>query len=472
MLILVLESSTTSAKAMLYDPLRGAVDTVSRPYSQAASQVNEVGAQDADQIFAQTAALGKEICQNRNIDLIATAGTWHTLLVTDENIRPLTPAFTWAYGGATEVADALRGQDDFCQAFYQRTGCMVHAIYPAFKLLMLKKLGFSLSGKRLCSQSSYNVYQLTGKAVTSHSSSSGSGLLNVHSRAWDQETLRLIGIEEGQLFTLTSYHDPLALSPRGAKVLGLPEGTPVIVNYPDGALNQVGAGALKPGKMTFSVGTSGALRLSAAAPHLPEKPSTWCYMSPDAWLIGAATSGACNCLDWYMSFFGGSLRYADLEDQNTDHENAPLFLPFLFGERCPGWHDAWTGGFSGIRPGHTPKEFYHSIQEGILFNLYQCYQLLCQLGGSPEQIHLSGGILNSPKWMQMCADIFGREMLYSDISNVSMIGAAVLGMKVLGFLDSIEDHQQKGCEVLVPDPSMHQLYAQRFAAYLERYQKI
>lgn len=468
-LILVLESSTTSAKAMLFDPARGAAGTLSRPYSSAASQLKEVGAQDADLVFAETAALGRQICQGKKIDLVATSGTWHSLLVTDGDIRPLTPSFTWAYNGAAAAAERLRAREPFCRAFYQRTGCMVHAIYPAFKLMMLKEQGFSLSGKRLCSQSSYNVFQLTGKTVTSASSSSGSGLLNAGSRGWDQETLAMLGIKEEQLFRLTNYHEPLALNTRGAGLLGLPEGTPVLVNYPDGALNQVGAGALRPGKMTFSVGTSGALRLSASAPRLPEKPSTWCYMSPDAWLIGAATSGACNCLDWYMNFFGGNLRYADLESGDIDRERAPLFLPFLFGERCPGWHDAWTGGFCGLRPDHTPRELYHSIQEGILFNLYQCYQLLSQLGGAPGEIHLSGGILNSPKWMQMCADIFGREMLCSDISNVSMIGAAVLGMKALGCLKDIADYAHVGGERLTPDPAKHAHYARRFAAYMERY---
>ncbi len=471
MLILILESSTTSAKAMIYDTTQGVIDTLSRSYSAEAAYEKEVGAQNADAVFSQTVSVGREICQGLKIDMVVTAGTWHNMMVTDADFVPLTPAFTWSYNGAAKVANQLRSDDAFCNAFYQRTGCMVHAIYPAFKLMMLKEQGFSLENKRLCCQSSYNTYQLTGQAVMSDCSASGSGLLNVHTRNWDIETLDMLDIHAKQLFELTTYHNPLKLSAHGAKLLGLPQGTPVLPSYPDGALNQVGAGALRPGKMTFSVGTSGALRISTIKPALPQKPSTWCYMSPDSWIIGAATSGACNCIDWFKNLFGHGATYADLEEQNINISDAPLFFPFLFGERCPGWQDAWKGGFLDLNPHHTKAEMYHSVQEGILFNLYQCYQILCQANGAPDEIHLSGGIMNSRKWMQMCADIFGRDMHCADITNVSMIGAAVLGTKALGLIDKLEDYQHQTSEIVKPNHTRHQLYAQRFDAYRSRYEK-
>ena len=145
----------------------------------------------------------------------------------------------------------------------------------------------------------------------------------------------------------------------------------MLPGYPDGALNQVGAGALKPGVMTFSVGTSGALRMSVEKPILPKKPSTWCYLSPNGWLSGAATSGACNCLDWLKTkFFTPNIPYEAIEAQAGEVEDMPIFLPFLFGERCPGWNDEWQGGFCNLLPQHGPADMYHSVQEGVLFNLY------------------------------------------------------------------------------------------------------
>lgn len=66
--------------------------------------------------------------------------------------------------------------------------------------------------------------------------------------------------------------------------------------------------------MTFSVGTSGAIRLTTSKPVLPKEPSTWCYMSPKNWMSGAATNGCCNCLDWFKEQVGMSrLSYGELE---------------------------------------------------------------------------------------------------------------------------------------------------------------
>ena len=472
MCILVLESSTSSAKAMLYDKDRGVVDMLSESYAPDTYDIGEIGAQNPEEIFLQTARVGKRLAAGRKIDAVIPGGTWHNVLVTDADVRPLTPAYTWTYNGAAWVASRLRADKAFCKSFYQRTGCMVHAIYPIFKLLALKEKGMDLSGKMFCSQSSYNVFRLTGERVTTDSTASGEGLLNVHTRQWDPDALALLGIVPEQLFRLTTYRETFPLSEEGARLLGIPAGVPVLPNYPDGALNQVGAGALTPGVMTFSVGTSGALRLSTARPVLPEEPSTWCYLSPNSWLSGAATSGACNCLDWCKEqFFPADMSYNQIEQADVDLEKMPFFFPFLFGERCPGWNDEWQGGFFRLRADHSAAALYRSVQEGILFNLYQCYNILCSENGIPAEVRLSGGITNSKLWQQMCCDIFGRDIVCSDVPHASMLGGAVLALEVLGGIDKIENFKVGTMERLTPDPQMHALYEKRYSIYLERYRQ-
>lgn len=98
----------------------------------------------------------------------------------------------------------------------------------------------------------------------------------------------------------------------------------------DGGLNQVGAGAVADGVMTFSVGTSGAIRLTTSKPVLSKEPSTWCYMSPKNWLSGAATNGCCNCLDWFKEQVGMSralLRRVGAGDQRLGEQPGVPPLP-------------------------------------------------------------------------------------------------------------------------------------------------
>lgn len=114
---------------------------------------------------------------------------------------------------------------------------------------------------------------------------------------------------------LITYRDTFPLSEDGAELLGLSPGIPVIPSMPDGSLNQVGAGALEDGVMTFSMGTSGSIRLTTHKPVIPDTPGTWCYLSPSTWLSGAATSGCCNCTDWYKDrVFGSEMSYGEIEE--------------------------------------------------------------------------------------------------------------------------------------------------------------
>ena len=64
------------------------------------------------------------------------------------------------------------------------------------------------------------------------------------------------------------------------------------------------------------------------------------------WMSGAAVSGACNCIDWFREkFMGGRMSFAELDLGEELPGRMPVFLPFLFGERNPGWNDGRMGGF-------------------------------------------------------------------------------------------------------------------------------
>ncbi|MCL1992520.1 MAG: FGGY-family carbohydrate kinase [Spirochaetes bacterium] len=470
-MILALECSTTSAKAMLFDPQSmEAVRVKSRAYPrQAASFGGVPGAQDTLSVIALAASLGKEVADGADVQALALGGTFHSLLLCSRDGVPLTPTFTWMYGGAQGLAARLRRDARYTLDYYQRTGCMVHALYPAFQLMQLRDEGFDFSKGRVFSQGGFLFYTLTGSHLETASTNSGGGLINIHEKTWDSQTLAEIGLPAGSQAPLATYLDSRPLSPAGAALLGLKSGIPVLPSYPDGALNQVGSGALDWGVMTFSMGTSAAIRLSVPSARLSQRPGTWCYLSPAAWLSGAATSGACNCVDWAKGLLFPAQSFADLEGMEADYEDMPHFLPFLFGERCPGWDDGKKGGFYGLSARHSPASMYFSVLEGVLFNVFQCYEILCAANTPPKKIKLSGGILHSPRWQQMCADIFGREISCEAVPHASLVGAAVLALEHTGRLGSIRDYRVKEGRPLKPDEKNAHLFARRYKGYLAHY---
>ena len=467
MLILVLEASTTSAKAMLYNSDTHESKVLVKTYGK---MYDDVTIHKAEQVFMEMAALGKELAQWQDVSVVSLSGTWHSILLCDKNMTPKTPVYLWSHTGAADICRGLRGDAAFVDSYYHKTGCMVNAIYPAYKTLMLKEMGYDLGSYYIMGQGSYNTYRLTGRRVITECLASGTGLLNIHEKKVDRSILDEIGIEEGQLSELVPYSETIPLSDEGAALLGVKAGIPVIPCNSDGGLNQVGVGALEEGVMTFSVGTSGAMRLTTPQALIPDVPSTWCYLSPKSWLSGAATSGCCNCIDWFMnSLLETRGSYVELDGELDAGADTPVFLPFLFGERCPGWDDERRGGFSDITPQMGRRDLYRGVQEGVLYNLYQCYQHLVKLNGKPKKIKLSGGILHSQNWTQMCADIFQEEMEIDKEKQGSLIGGAVLAMELLGVIGDAKDYRPEACERIKPDFQNAQLYAKKYRRYLDVY---
>ena len=111
-----------------------------------------------------------------------------------------------------------------------------------------------------------------------------------------------------------TYRDARPLNARAAALLGVSPGIPVVPAHSDGALNQIANCAAVVGRMTFSVGTSGAIRLTTDRPVLPEGHQLWSYFGVTDWMSGAAVSGACNCIDWFREkFMGGRMSFAELD---------------------------------------------------------------------------------------------------------------------------------------------------------------
>lgn len=467
--ILALESSTTSAKAMLYHTETGTFTVETKAYEFPAG--TPIGKQDANIVFDTTMELGRKVSAGKQVDMIALVCTWHSVLLCDKNMQPATPLLQWTFTGASEICKKLREDEAYSLAYYQKTGCMVNATYPPFKLKLLREEGYRLEDYMVCDQGSYTMWRLTGNCVITDVTLSGGGMLNTHTRDYDDALNEELGIARENLPEIVPYNTSYPLTEQGAKLLGLQPGIQVIAAIADGASNHVGSGALAPGIMTFSMGTSAAMRLRADKPIIPDIPSTWCYVTPQSWLTGAATAGCTNCVDWCKEqLFGKNATYAQVEAGFGNLQEKPaVFLPFLFGERCPGWQDERMGGFYDLKPEHSAHDMYHAVLEGVLFNLYQCYQTLTDLVGTPHTIKLSGGIRHSAYWTQMCADIFQCPIELDPATQASTMGAVVIAMEKLGLIDDLLEMPFPKGEVIYPNAEHFARYQARFERYLYWY---
>ena len=472
MLILALEASTSSAKAMLFDTDTGAAETAAEAYDPS---ICRDGLTDTEQVFQCVARLGRKLAAGKPVAAIGLCATWHSVSVCDGDMRPVMRTHNWNYMAPAAMCREVRANRDLAGKLYTRTGCMPHVTYPRDMLRYLGQQGVSLKGRLLPSQGAYNLWRLTGAFRESVCSVSGGGFINIGSMDYDDFALDYCGVERSQFGRLCDYTATQPLSAEGAALLGVDAGIPVVPAHADGALNQVGDGAAASGRMTVSVGTSGALRFTVDRPVLPRSHALWCYRGATGHMAGAAVQGACNCVNWFKdTFLKGQFSFAELEAGVCPTGRPPLFMPFLFGERCPGWRDDRLGGFADIHPEHSLPDLYLAVQQGVLFGMYQCYEELTGSMGQPESIALSGGILNSPRWTRMAADLFGHEMLISQNANASLTGAVLLGMHAAGLVDDVAAYEfpsARGRAVVTPDAHNTRVLREHYRRYLEEYRR-
>jgi gluconokinase len=467
---------------MLFHEDEGVISEFSRPFAR---DVADGPTQNPDGIVASALDVLRQAVQwagAHGIDIAAVglAGTWHSLLLLDARRRPLGAISTWADLSAAPSVAELRQDAEFVTDFYHRTGCMVHAMYPVWKWFHLKRTQPEVACRvaHVSSQIEYVFQSLTGCLGVSSCTASGTGLLNINTLDWDDDILEMAGVRREQVGPLyEAFHtEPMLASV--AERVGLPSGVPVTVGCADGAMNQVGVGGVRSRTMSMSVGTSGALRSVHDEPRIPNTPSTWCYyLFGGKRLAGAAINNGTNCVDWFLSRAGvkgrdgGAYEVFSSGAGQVDVAGAPYFMPFLFGERCPGWREEREGGFCGVRASHDEFDLYHAVLEGVLFNMRQCYEILARVGGSPDQMLVSGGILNSDEWAQMASDIFGRELLATPTTNSSTVGAALVALQAVTGRGQAEEYIPQITRSFVPRDNMSEVYDRRYRRYLELYDR-
>jgi gluconokinase len=450
------------------------------------SRGNDLTLHDPYEAYKQTLRLGKKLRMNEKIDVIALVTTWHSLILCDQDFNPLSPTYLWSNQIAAKQCEEIKRDKEFVHDFYNKTGCPISGSYPFFKLQCLSIKDDIL----IADQGSFNLYQLTDVFATSHAMASGSGFYNTHKGNYDLDLLAKLSLTLEQLPKIVSLEESFPLNKISADILGVEPGIPVLGALPDGAANQFGASALLSEKesfgdktiakenikpiLTMSVGTSGALRIFSSKALLSKSQATWCYYMDTMWLIGTATSGAGNCVNLYKNkLFNAQVRYEDIEVKLKDHKypnslkNQGFFMPFIYGERSPGWNNNRYGGFLDIE-GLDSVESYIRVLEGVLFNLYQSYLEMEKLLALPKEIHISGGIVESEYWLHMCADIFGVTLVLDEFPHSSLYGGVRLAAASQG---QVIIDKGKARRKIIPDREGHEASLKRFDSYLKYYHR-
>tara|TARA_R110000868_G_scaffold332387_1_gene593418 strand:+ start:3150 stop:4577 length:1428 start_codon:yes stop_codon:yes gene_type:complete len=422
-----IDIGTTATKAVCFDKSGKVIHEYSKEYPMYHPESNQ-SIQKPKEVLEAVLYCIQEITMEHQPEFISFSSAMQSVLLIDELGNPLTDAIIWADNRAHDLAEALKVSAKG-SSFYKNTGIPIHTFSPMTKIAWLKEYEEKLFSKafKFISLKEYVWHQLTGEYAIDSSMASGTGIMNIHNLEWDIDILKFLGLHSNQLSKIVKpTHN----------CKGLNDDWLYIIGGGDGALANLGTGAMEPGKVALTIGTSGAVRLPIDKPFIDSQMRTQCYhLIDNQYLTLGAVSNGAIVLQWLKeSILKTEDSFETLFEQAvniTAGSDGLLFVPYLLGERAPIWDASAKGTLLGINIIHTQAHFIRATMEGILFGLLNILEILVPDKKIREQhtIMASGGFAKSDFWLQMTADIFQMEVRIAQTVEASAWGAVLIGFK-------------------------------------------
>lgn len=483
--ILVIDVGSSSVRANLYDRRARLVEDsqVTRPtvlHTAADGTADEdplalaLAVEDVvDEALARAGPRASEIAAV-GLDTLVFAACG-----VDAQGSPLTPLYTYADTRARREALDLRRELDF-SAVYQRTGCPIHTSYMPARLRWIEATHPELARRvrRWLPVGSLLYGRWFGAAAVpvSYSVAAWSGLLDRKRLQWDEDLGRHLGLETESLPPLADHDQAQrGLAPAYTARWPALRDVPFFLAVGDGAAANVGSGCVTPERIALTVGTTAAMRVVLPGTDPPVPAGLWAYKVGAAeTLLGGALSEGGNVFAWATS----ALRLppsagldAALRDLPPDGHGLTV-LPFVAGERSPGWSNDAEAMMVGLHPSTTAIEVLQAWLEAVSYRLVILARLLGPHAAPTHEIVASGGAMSaSPYWVQLMASAIGRRVRLSRSGELTSRGAAILALRSLGLWRTLADEVAQTEDVYDPVPAFGPVYQAGLERQHELYTK-
>ena len=480
-----LDIGTSSVKALLVDAGQRTVAEASAPLevSRPHPLWSEQAAEDwIDGVEAAVATLRRHAPEAfARLAGIGLSGQMHGATFLDAANRVLRPAILWNDGRSfAECAELERRVPDF----RRKAGNLAMPGFTAPKAMWVAAHEpdvFKATAKILLPKD-YVRLRLCGEAVSEMSDAAGTLWLDIGGRRWDEELVAASGLKMSHMPELVEGSEVSGyLTAAKAAQWGLAgRKIPIAGGGGDNAASAVGVGAVRPGEGFVSLGTSGVIfSVTDKYVSLPERTlHAFCHALPGRWHGMSVMLSAASALAWAAELIGkgddigACAAAAEAFAASPENvANAPIFLPYLSGERTPHNDPSATALFAGLSAGHGQDALIFAVMEGVAFSFADGVDVLAAADARPVTPLLVGGGARSGFWGQMISDVTGLTIdLAAGAEAGAALGAARLGMLAAGAggIDAIcvKPALQRQ---FVPDGARAALHAPRLKRYRALY---
>ena len=344
---------------------------------------------------------------------IGLSGQMHGAVLLDAGDQVLRPAILWNDGRSGAQCAALEAA---LPDLHRVAGNLAMPGFTAPKLLWVREHEPQIFARtaRVLLPKDWLRLRLSGEAVTDMSDASGTLWLDVGKRDWWDDALAACGLSRTQMPRLVEGSaTSAALRDDVAQRWGLRAGIGLAGGGGDNAASAVGVGAVRPHQGFVSLGTSGVVFLSGDhfAPNPAQALHAFCHALPARWHQMSVMLSAASALRWARQLLGLASEAALLEEvaqlSPSQRARAPIFLPYLAGERTPHNDPHAKGALIGLTHDHGAAAIGYAVVEGVTFGLRDGWDALGAAPGAVQALPVIGGGARSALWVQLLASAFG-----------------------------------------------------------------
>lgn len=479
-----LDISTTGSKALLVNETGDVVAVATSPHTlqtprplwseQDPHEWWQAAAACIRRVLAESGISGEEVAA------VGLTGQMHGLVLLDAAGEVLRPAILWNDQRTQAQCDEIHRRVGR-ERFIQITGNVALTGFTAPKILWVQQNEPELyaRARHILLPKDYVRYRLTGAYAMDKADGAGTVLFDLQQRTWSAEVLETLGIPaawlpptcEGSEFT--GY-----VTEEAAAATGLRAGTPVAAGGGDQAAQAVGVGAVEPGVVALTVGTSGVV--FATTPSALIEPQgrlhAFCHAVPGLWHFMGVMLSAAGSLQWYRDTLAPGLDFADLlaEAESVPAGSEGLqFLPYLTGERTPYPDPLARGAWIGLTIRHGRGHLTRALLEGVAFGLKDSFTLIQEAGlGEIRQVRASGGGTKSALWRQIMASVLETELVTVNTTEGAAYGAALLAAVGAGHWPDVPTACAAAIQItgrVQPDTAQVAVYRRTYPLYRSLY---
>jgi len=438
-----------------------------------------------DLCIISNALIEKSGVDPADIKAVGTSALGADCLPVDEECRPLRKAILYGIDAraADEIAQLteMYGEEQI-KKWYGRPLCSSD-VMPKILWVKNKEPEVYAKAHKFLTGSSFITAKLTGNYTVDRFLGLASfNPLYSNDGTPNPETCKPI-CRPDQLARVKEANDIAGyVTEAAAKETGLAVQTPVIVGTDDSGAEAISTGVVRPGKMMIQFGSS--IYMILGTEGLVDDDRLWReeFIVPGLCDISAGTNAAGSLTKWYRDTMfqdvmdieknGGPDAYQTMMKgigEIPPGSNGLITLPYFAGERTPINDPQAKGILFGLTLAHTRKHMYRSALEAVGYSINQQLKIIMSHDVPIEQIFAVGGGVKNNLWMQIVADIAGKEISTPAITVGASFGDALMaasGIKYPGFesFASLTNFIKPG-KTYVPNMENHEIYKKYQAVY-------